>query len=383
MISTMANYWVREKNWDITVATLDDGARPLHYTMDPRVRYEPLGIARHSSKLVKHVSDTRRSIKVLKESSIVENLSTFAGRILHTKRRARLLAQYFVAKSPDLVISFITETNIVALLAGLRTGLPVIVSERNNPAYQVPDYLTRRLRRRLYPRATAVVCQTQGIVEFFLLGVSKNGVVIPNPVIPAGDDDSADPEFALPEGNLLFAIGGMARQKIYQKGFDLLLPVFDNLAKKHKDWSLVILGDGSERDALQRKAEECGLSGRVWLPGNVKNVHSLLAKGDLFVLSSRYEGFPNALCEAMASGLGVVSFDCPTGPRDIIRHGVDGLLVPPEDAPALEKGLDGLMSDREMREQMGARAREVVDRFSLERVMGMWEELVYCCMNEG
>jgi len=212
--------------------------------------------------------------------------------------------------------------------------------------------------------------------------ISRRGVVIPNPVIPAGDDDVAGPEIELPAGKLLFAVGSMSRQKVQQKGFDLLLPVFANLAERHGDWNLVILGDGSEREALQRKVEERGQSGRVYLPGNVKNVHSVLARGDLFVLSSRYEGFPNVLCEAMASGLPVVSFDCPTGPGDIIRHGVDGLLASLEDAAALEKGLDILMSDQEMREKMGVKAREVVDRFSVERVMDMWEELVLRCVHE-
>ena len=144
----------------------------------------------------------------------------------------------------------------------------------------------------------------------------------------------------------------------------------------------MILGDGSERDALTRKVEEYGSADRVYLPGNVKNVRSLLDRGDLLALSFGCEGFPNALCEAMACGLPVVSFDCPTGPRDIIRHGVDGLLVPPEDAAEVEKDLDTSMSNKEMREKMGVTAKEVVVRFSLEKVMRMWEELLLSCVHQ-
>ena len=381
VVSMMANHWVEEAGWEVTVATFDGGEEPSFYALSSAVKHEPLNAAQHPSGLVKSVSDTKRRIKVLQRSSIVQRASQFIGRILSTSRRTEVLRQYFEATSPDVVISFITETNVVALLSGLRAGLPVIVSERNNPAYQLCDVRTRRLRRRLYPRASAVVCQTQQILDFFGPGLSRNGLVIPNPVMQ-WDDDAAVPEITLPGGKLLFAVGSMSEQKIYQKGFDLLVTVFSDLARKHGDWNLVILGDGLGREALRRQVEEVGLCDRVYLPGNVKNVHSLLVKGELFVLSSRYEGFPNVLCEAMACGLPVVSFDCPTGPRDIVRDGVDGLLVDAEDALALEKGLDGLMSDREMREQMGARAREVVDRFSVEKVMGMWEELVLRCVHE-
>lgn len=381
VITMMANHWVETRDWDVTVATFDAGERPPFYALSSQVKHEPLNIIQHPSKVLRRAVTTKRRIKAFEKYRVLQHSSSLIGRILNSRRRVHVLRQYFHARNPDVVISFLSGANILVLLSVLRTEIPVIVSERNNPANQPLGTVMEHLRKWLYPRASGVVCQTQQILDFFGPGLRRNGVVIPNPVMQP-DDDVAVPEIPLPDGKLLFAIGGMAGQKMYQKGFDLLVPVFGNLAQRHKEWSLMILGDGSERDALQRKAEECGLSGRVYLPGNVKNVHSLLAKGDLFVLSSRYEGFPNALCEAMACGLPAVSFDCPTGPRDIIRHGIDGLLIPGEDASALEEGLSDLMSDKEMREKMGAKAREVVDRFSPEKVMKMWEELVVRCVQE-
>jgi len=382
VMTMMANYWVQEKGREVTVATFDDGTEPPCYALSSGVNHEPLGIARHPSKLVKRVADTTRRTGVLDRSSMAQRMSRLIGRVLIAKRQTSVLREYFAAKGPDGIISFTVEANLVALAAGSERGFPVIVAERNNPTYHPPSAIMRRSRRRAYPKAAAVVCQTQGILDLFGPRLSKKGVVIPNPVMRPNSDEGA-PEIVLPDGHLLFAIGSMSAQKIHQKGFDLLVPVFRKLAQRHKDWNLVILGDGSERGALQRKAEEWGLSGRVYLPGNVKNVYPLLGRGDLFALSSRYEGFPNALCEAMACGLPVVSFDCPTGPRDIVRHGVDGLLVSPEDAVELEKGLDILITDQEMRERMSARAREVVDRFSMERVMQMWEELILRCTHGG
>jgi len=348
VLSVMANYWI-EKGWDVTMASFDNDRMAPFYQLSSKINCVALNLPEVPNRPVVN------TINII--------------------RRINKLRRLIKLKNPDLVISFITGANIITLLSTFYLNVPVIVSERNDPYLSPVNPVKSLLRRWLYPKANAVVCQTQKILDYYPPEVKKKGAVIPNPVLRVGQIPESI-EISLPKNRLLFAIGGMSKQKIKQKGFDILIEVFADLAKKHRDWSLVLLGDGPERSIIEQKTKELNLEQRVLLPGNVKDVHSILVQGDLFVLSSRYEGFPNALCEAMACGLPAVSFDCPTGPGEIIRDGMDGILVNPEDWKGLETALSRLMGSEPMRKEMGQKAQEVVNRFDIEKVMGLWEDLM-------
>jgi glycosyltransferase involved in cell wall biosynthesis len=161
----------------------------------------------------------------------------------------------------------------------------------------------------------------------------------------------------------------------HQKGFDLLIDAFATVSAKHPDWQLDIFGGGDWRDQLNRQIESLGLIGRVRLPGITKQLDKEFLRASMYVLSSRKEGLPMVLLEAMTAGLPPVAFDCPTGPREVISSGKDGLLIPAEDTAALAAGICELIENPQLRRAMGAAAVETSARYSIPVVRAAWEDL--------
>ncbi len=280
----------------------------------------------------------------------------------------RVLRAAITESHPELIISFMQVPNVVTLLASRGIGVPVIITEHTHPAFHQIGWHWGLLRRLLYGRAAALVCMTQDVLSWFQQRTRVRGYVVPNPV-------SVPPASHAGTGSanqqIVIAMGRLA----YEKGFDLLLEAFSRIAPRHPGWQLRILGEGPLKTELAAQAQELKLTNRVEFTGAVSDPFSLLLNADLFVFSSRYEGFGNALCEAMACGLPVISFDCPSGPREIIRDGIDGLLVPAEDVAELATVMDRLMNNAELRRSLAARAPEVLTRFSLASIIERWDQL--------
>lgn len=279
------------------------------------------------------------------------------------------LRRSILSTEPDVVVSFMCRMNIAVLIATLFLMIPVIVCERIDPkAHQIPS-IWKWMRWWIYLFADAIVVQTEQARDYFLPRFRSKVRVIPNPVLKPAGDVSVQ---GLSRKPSLVAMGRLDDQK----GFDLLLRAFARLKKKYPEWRLTILGEGPLRSELQALLKNLGLLSCVDLPGFVKSPGTYLRQSDIFVLSSRYEGFPNALCEAMAMGLPVISTDCPSGPGDIIRDGIDGILVTPNDLDALATAMEHLMSDEVERRRLASRAPEIVQRFGVEKVMDLWESLL-------
>lgn len=339
VIVTLANSWAA-RGWEVSLITFEPPGTTSYYQIDPRVALRQLGIASVGSPLWR---------------AIRQNL-----------RRIRALRQALRAADPDLAIAFLAKVNVLTVLASRGLAFPVVVSERNNPKRQRFRGIWSWLRQRLYRQAYCVVTPSRGVLESFSGDIRERGRVIPNPV------DLAPAPSARRGGTRLVAVGRL----VHQKGFDLLLESFAQIAPEHPAWTLTIWGEGEQRPALQVLRAELGLAGRVQLPGLTARPGQWVEDADVFVLSSRYESFGNVITEAMAAGLPVVAFDCPWGPGDIVRDGEDGLLVPPEDVDALAAAMRRLLLDPELRARLGMAAARNVRRFAREAIIAQWDALV-------
>lgn len=294
-----------------------------------------------------------------------------AGAVRNNLRRVRAVRDTFRASRPDVVVSFIEQANVLALLAARPLDVPVVIGERTDPARHPVGRLWHWLRKRTYPRCAALVVLTKTIAGQMCECVGGRPIV----VIPNGVAKPVPMSIHVPVTPDTFAILGVGRLD-RAKGFDRLIEAFARIADRHQQWRLVIVGDGPERQRLVEQIESFRLQTRIDLPGHVSNPSPWYARADLFALPSRYEGFPNALLEAMAHGKPVIAFDGPSAVRDVIRDRVDGLLVPDDDVPAFAAALSGLMSDSDRRKRMATSARAIVSRFPLEAFYQRWDAVI-------
>jgi GalNAc-alpha-(1->4)-GalNAc-alpha-(1->3)-diNAcBac-PP-undecaprenol alpha-1,4-N-acetyl-D-galactosaminyltransferase len=343
VMAVMANYWAA-KGWEMTLLTFDDGTQPPFYDLDARIKHIPIGILADSPNLFAAIKTNLNRIQVLR-SAIGDT-------------------------QPDVVVSFMDTNNVLTLLATRHLAVPVLVNEQIHPAMFPVGRAWELLRRWTYPRAHQVVAVTERALQYFSPAVQAKGCTIPNPALAVNLTAPAPRSSGIKPS--LIAVGRLHPQK----GFDLLLQAFAQLRDRYPEWTLTILGEGPLRSELEALREQLQLTDRVQFMGAVPDPQNFLNQADIFVMSSRFEGFPNALCEAMACGLPVISTDCLSGPREIIRHGIDGLLIPSEDTAALATAMARLMANAEERQRLAARAPDVTERFSLEKVMGLWEAAI-------
>lgn len=272
---------------------------------------------------------------------------------------------------PDFVLSFLTINNVLVLLATLHLKQKIYISERNSPEIILqqlskPYHLLRHL---LYTRASGIIVQTKMAKDFILREFpSINAIVIANPIMPAKHKD-------IKKQKVILNIGRLTEQK----GQKDLIQAFYELSLE--DWRLVILGEGSLRTDLEKLVYSLGIFKKVALPGSVQDVQEYLSKATIFAFPSYFEGFPNALAEAMVSGLPVVSYDCKTGPGELIDDGINGYLVPVGDIDKLKEKLLLLIQDEKKRTELSSEALKIADNLSVEKISNKF--LNFCIENQG
>ncbi len=344
--TNLANYWA-EKGWNITIVTIT-GSEQDFYQLHSQVHRIALRLDGKSNNL--------------------------AVAIKHNYQRIKALRGVLKEHRPDVALAFMATANIILAMSAKGLNIPVLGSERIYPPMVPLGKVWEWLRRYSYAYLEAVIALSSESAKWISTETNaKNVPVIANAVTYpiAVNTPLVSPKMSDEQRFNLIAVGRLAPQK----GFDHLLCAFASTSQQFPNWHLTILGEGECRAALEKQRLELGLEQRVSLPGVVGNLGAWYEAADLYVMTSLFEGFPNSLSEAMAYGIPVVSVDCDTGPRDIIRHQVDGLLVPQDNHKALVDALATLMDGELLRLQYANRAIEIRERLSMEKITGMWEEV--------
>lgn len=298
--------------------------------------------------------------------------------ILGHLRRTYKLRSSIKETKPDVVVSFLDGTNELFLLSSIgQRYVKMISCQVDIREHKHYNLRWNAIRNMLYGLADRVVFldghQAKRASNIHPLW-KCTGIPNPLPIIDISIPKDAEAVLVNTKKHPrnIVAMGRLT----YQKGFDLLLEAFSPLAAQFPDWGLVILGEGPDRQKLEAQAEASGLDGRVFMPGRISNPHGIIAKCDVFAFSSRYEGQGLALAEAMACGIPVVSFNCPSGPSEIIVDQVDGILVPAQDVVSFGDALTVLMENEEKRETMGQKALAIADRLSTQGIVDSWDNLI-------
>jgi glycosyltransferase involved in cell wall biosynthesis len=363
----MANALV-ERQHDVEVISVLRRRKATEFTVDPRVRLRPL------------VDTTPSAAPVAVPKALVGPVTGLREWAL--QRRSRLIHRQDVRHSS---FNAMTDLRLLQFLRSVRDG--VLISTRPGLNLAVARYARRSVLRigqehlylgrhrpklraaicRYYPRLDALATLTPTDAKAYqeLLGGGTRIVAMPNAA-----PDMAGVRAAL-DNKVVIAAGRLTRQK----GFDRLIPAFAQVAAKHPDWQLRIFGRGEEQAGLQQQINDLAVGENVRLIGFTQHLAEELGKASIYVLSSRFEGFPMVLLEAMSCGLPVVSFDCPTGPSDLVSHGHDGLIVADGDIDKLAAGIIELIEDDTRRKALGAAALQKASDYQTPVIAERWEHL--------
>ena len=351
---------------DVEVASLLHPRAVPAFPVDPRVRVVPLTGTRPRRSRLGTPSD---AVRWASATALRRTHSTLANPLdrraaVLTRAHDHWLRRYLAAQDDAVVVA--TRLTLNQTLARLRTDRQVAIGQEHNHLARNP--VLRAEYTQLYPSLDALAVLTEGDAAAYraLLGDSCPVVLMPH-ALPHGT--------VLRRAPLTAPVAVAAGMLTRRKGFDLLIDAWQSVAAEHPHWRLRIHGTGEDHDALAARIERHGLTGTITLEGFTPDLMAELGQASLFVLSSRGEGLPMVVIEAMAAGLPVVAFDCPTGPAELLDGGRCGVLVPPGDSAALADGIRRLVSDEAERRRFADAAAERALDYDPATRARQWEQL--------
>ena len=326
VIAILANYFIeKEYEVEIVMTARDE----VEYELNPSIVISTLG-GRTGGSLKKRVE------RICKLRNIMKN------------------------NKEATILSFGTETNCFALLAGFGRKKKLVISERNDP-YQ-------RLRNMVYRLADKLVFQTEDAAKCFSKRIARKGVVIPNPI-----SDHLPECYEGERRKEIVAVGRIEPQKNHR----LLLDAFAVFSHTHPEYQLCIYGKGELQSDLEKQAKDLGIAEQVKFPGFASDVLQRIRTSAMYVLSSDYEGISNSLLEAMGIGLPVISTDCPIGgSKMLIESGINGILVPMNDVKSLAEAMCRVADEKTFAENIACQAKHVREKYSVTSICKEWEKVV-------
>ncbi len=292
---------------------------------------------------------------------------TTGSRAVNFYRRMSRLHRIWKKERPDLVLSCVGKNNFMAVVTTMFTKTKPVVSVVGEAKEEYPNRLMKALANLLFPFASGVILQTERSKSFFSQRVSRTSVILPNSLNPLFIRE----RFRGEREKRIVSVGRLDANKNHE----MMICAFAGLAGRYPEYTLTIYGEGELREHLQKLIASLGLEEKVFLPGVVPDVAERIEKAALFLLVSYSEGVSNALIEALALGLPVIATDVPSGgTQELIRHGENGLIIPPGDEEALKAAMERLLSDGEYAERLGEQAHKIQERLAPERVNRQWQE---------
>ncbi len=340
VLSVKASYFAEEYNYNVTILTLNGKDKAPFYTFSPKINFVSIAYQGNPiSKIISYFQQIKSSVIAINPDIISVCDDALKG--------------FFLPSLLDKKIPIIYERHVSKNIE-LYDGISLIKKLAVKAKWKLMDYLAKSFDK-------FVVLTKDNTKEWRI----DNLQVIPNPLSFYPTQNSTL------ENKQVIAVG----KHSYQKGFDLLLQAWQNVNKSHPDWQLTIYGKQEPALNLNALASQLRINNSVQFFDPVPNIQEKYIESSIFVLSSRYEGFGMVLIEAMACGVPCVSFDCPYGPADIIKHNEDGLLVEKENINALSDAIILLIADEHLRKNMGINAKQNVTAYLPENIAKQWDSL--------
>jgi glycosyltransferase involved in cell wall biosynthesis len=346
VISILANYFSKKN--EIYIITITDNK--IEYKLE------------ESINLIKLVNKKNKI-----NNKLIRKISILPKFLVRTIKLRKILIQI----SADVIISFLPEASFMSLLAN-NGRTKIIVSDRNDPKIEYKNPIYNYFMKKLYPKADGYVFQTLDAKKYFnnLLALNDiNNRIIYNPV----DDNFICDRFEGIRKKNIVSVGRLTEQKNY----DLLIDAFYDISNIYQDYNLIIYGEGPLRQNYQNKIKQLGLENRIFLPGLTDNIKNKIYDSSVFVMTSKYEGMPNSLIEAMCLGLPVISSDCPCGgPKMLISNGKNGFLYNVNDKDELVYNLKKILDNQKLSKSLGENASKLKYKVNSSNIIEEWEKFI-------